>query len=426
MTSPSVIVSHHRVDPRDTKPVMHPLRIAMLSIHSSPLGKLGTGDTGGMSVYVRELSRELGRAGHRVDIFTCAGSRGKDTEVFLSEHVRLIHLRIGNNGHIAKSMLFTHLPEVSLSLESFMSSNHVRYDLIHSHYWLSGALGRLTQDRRHAPHVMMFHTTGIAKRVACGQEREPALRLVAEKRLAHVCDRILASTEREKDLLMRYYRVPGGNIGVVPCGVDLERFHPIEKRFARKELGLQDTHFVVLYVGRFAPVKGLERLLSAAVHLRSHPGLKFVIIGGDDRRNNMSAELRRLTRRTAVEGLVRFHGRAEHELLPLYYSAADVLVVPSYYESFGLVALESLACGTPVIATRVGAMDTLIQNGKTGFLVNNPSPLSLASAIERFIFTSSGRISREEIRTSVLGYGWPKVASAVAQEYRSVLRHCVA
>jgi D-inositol-3-phosphate glycosyltransferase len=320
-------------------------------------------------------------------------------------------------------MLFGNLSEVFLSLEAYITGNRVCYDLIHSHYWLSGRVGSLAQDRWYAPHVVMFHTTGIAKRVACGQEREPALRLVAEKRLADTSDRVLTATEREKDMLVRYYNVPAEKIGMVPCGVNLERFQPVTRDLARKELGLQDAGFVVLYVGRFAPVKGLDRLMAAAAHLRSHRGLRFVIIGGDGRQTRLSSELRRLARRASVEEIVRFQGRVEHDLLPLYYSAADVLVVPSYYESFGLVALESLACGTPVIATRVGAMDTLIQDGKTGFLVETPSPRSLASAIERFIAASSeGSMSREEIRASVLGYSWSNVASAIVQEYSAVFQ----
>jgi len=398
----------------------------MLSIHSSPLGELGTGDTGGMSVYIREISRELGRAGHRVDIYTCAGGGRRDCEELLSENVCLIHLRIGNNGHIGKSALSEYLPEVFLSIETYMTAKSICYNLIHSNYWLSGSVGRLAQDRWYVPHVMMFHTTGIAKRMACGQEREPFLRLVTEKRLARACDRVLAATESEKKLLMKYYSVPGENIGVVPCGVNLQRFQPVARELARKELGLYDSHFIALYVGRFAPVKGLERFLGAAVHLRCNRKLSFVIIGGDDKKTPVSTELRRLAKRASLGGVVQFRGRIEHDLLPLYYSAADVLVVPSYYESFGLVALESLACGTPVIATRVGAMDTLIQEGRTGFLVDSPSPLSLASAIESMMVVQPNRrICREQIRASVLGYGWSDVASAIVREYATVFQPAV-
>ncbi len=427
MTPTSIVVSEAGLKGHGELSNVRPLRIAALSIHSSPLGELGTEDTGGMSVYIRELSRELGRAGHSVDIYTCAGAGIMDTKMFMSGNVRLIHLGIGCKGDVTKSMLYRHLPETFQSLEKYITRNNVCYDLIHSHYWISGEVGFLAQNRWDIPHVVMFHTTGIAKRVACSQEREPALRLIAEKRLARKSDRIMAATDREKDLLVRYYGVPREKIGMVPCGVDLERFRPVAKDLARKELGLHNTRFLVLYVGRFAPVKGLHRLVSAAAHLRSHRGLMFLIVGGDGPQAHASAELSRLARRASVDDIVRFQGRVSHDLLPLYYSAADVVVVPSYYESFGLVALEALACGTPVIAARVGAMETLIRDGKTGLLVDTPSPHSFASAIRKFIVDPTNCVlSRDEIRSSVLSYGWADIASAVVQEYTTALQPCVA
>jgi D-inositol-3-phosphate glycosyltransferase len=423
MTPARAIISEPRAERSDVFADVKRLRIAMLSLHSSPFGELGTADTGGMSVYIRELSRELGLAGHSVDIYTCAEGERKDNRLFLSENVRLIHLDIGNGGRVTKDMLYGHLPQIFHSLESHVTGGDICYDLIHSHYWLSGEVGGLAQGRWYMPHVVMFHTTGIAKRVACSAERETARRLIAEKRLARKSDRILAATAREKDLLVKYYGVSEGKIGMIPCGVDLERFQPLDRELVRKELGLRDADFIVLYVGRFSPVKGLDRLIAAAAHLRSRRGLKFVVVGGDGRETHALAELSRLARRASVDGIIRFHGRVEHDLLPLYYSAADVLVVPSHYESFGLVALESLACGTPVIATRVGAMDTLIKDGKTGLVVDSPTSRSLASGIERIMEASPVRgMSRDEIRSSVLGYGWPDISSAVIREYGTILR----
>jgi len=426
MRSPFALSANVVPDQHKKASNFRPLRVAMLSIHSSPLGKLGTAETGGMSVYVSEVSRELGRAGHSVDIYTCAEDGSGSSEVFLFENVRLIQPSVGHNRHVTKSTLIGSLQEVFSWIDAYVKGTHICYDIIHSHYWLSGLVGRLAQEQWHVPQVVMFHTTGMAKRVACSHEREPTLRLIAEKRLAHESDRILATTEREKNLLVRYYGVPRGKIGIVPCGVNLERFRPVMKKHARKELGLQDSHYIVLYVGRLAPVKGIDRLMAAAAHLRFDRGLQFIIIGGDDQRTRESSDLGRLARRSYVDDIVKFQGRVEHDLLPLYYSAADVLVVPSYYESFGLVALESLACGTPVIASRTGAMDILIQDGKTGLLLDTLSPRTLASAIQRLIIDSSaGVLSREEIRASVLRYAWPNIASAVAQEYTSVLDACV-
>jgi D-inositol-3-phosphate glycosyltransferase len=392
----------------------------MLSIHSSPLGPLGTEDTGGMSVYLRELSRELGKVGHRVDIYTCAESQVRSTDLYLSERVRLIRLTPDNSRDMTKHTLFGRLPDVFRSLQRYSARNSPSYDLIHSHYWLSGWIGRLAQNLWEIPHAITFHTTGMAKRVACAAEREPLHRLTGEKLLARTSDRIIVSSDREGELIRKHCGVAHGKIGIVPCGVDLRRFHPVEQNRARRETGLADARSVILYVGRFAPVKGLERLVAAASHLRRHRGLKLVIIGGDERET--SAGLRRLVKSAGLTDIVTFLGRIEHDLLPLYYSAADVLVLPSYYESFGLVAIEALACGTPVVATRVGAMVSVISGQAAGLVVDDGSPRSLASAIERFLVPVAKGQRREEVRASVLGYSWAHSASALLREYAHVLR----
>jgi len=422
VTEPFVTTPEKGLRTRTAQPGIHPLRVIMLSIHSSPLGELGTEDTGGMSVYVRELSRELGSAGHCVDIYTCAQSSPQETDTSLADNVRLIRLPLPGSRRLSKRNLFGHLPEVYKSLDAYMTAHQLSYDVIHSHYWLSACVGQGVRNRLQVPHLIMFHTTGMAKRVACGTDREPDHRLISERRLAHACERVLAASQREKDLLAKYYGVPEEKIGLTPCGVDLNLFRPLPKHDARRELGLHETSVVVLYVGRFAPVKGLDRLIAAAAHLRQRSGLTFVIIGGDGQGTRESSALSRLARRGSVEAMIKLPGRVAHDLLPLYYSAADVVVVSSYYESFSLVALESLACGTPVVATRVGAMDTLIEDGKTGLLVDRPAPRALAQAIDRAVTElSEGRMGEEEIRSSVLRYNWRAVAAAVVREYDAVL-----
>ncbi len=426
MTPTSAIASDPAARTFETSSDVRRLRIAMLSMHSSPLGQLGTGDTGGMSVYIRELSAELGRAGHCVDIYTCAMDGGHTTELLLSENVRVIRLRIGQGLQVTKGMLYWHLAEVFRSLDAYVTANGLCYDIIHSHYWLSGMVGRQAQNRWSVPHAIMFHTTGMAKRIACGGEREPAHRLIAERRLALTSDKTFTATKHESDSLVKFYGVPVEKIRIVPCGVNLDRFRPIERELARRELGLQDTESIVLYVGRFAPVKGLDRLFAAAAHLRTYRGLKFVIIGGDGPQAHSFTDLTRLAKKASISNMIAFRGRVEHDLLPLYYNAADVLVMPSYYESFGLVGLESLACGTPVLAGNVGAMDSLIRNGRTGLLSDTGNPRSLAAARKGIIEgTPNTLASTEEIRASVLGYGWRNIASAVLQGYSDIIQSCL-
>ncbi len=398
------------------------LTIAMISVHSSPIGELGTKDTGGMSVYIRELARELGSRGHSIDIYTRRLSSGRNgRELTLSDNVRLINLPIGNNGHLQRFELYPHLVDYFRELEAFRRRENLHYDLIHSHYWLSGRVGEWAQDRWDVPHILKYHTIAAVKNNTPESEKEPELRVATEKHLAKACQRILAATETEKEQLTRYYGVRSDAIGVVPCGVDLDLFHPMDKSEARRRLGLAEDDSIVLYVGRFAPLKGLHRLLEALTHLKHHKRLRLVIVGGDGEQAAESRRLLDLSDEWGIRDRVRLAGRIEQKNLPRYYSAADLLVVPSHYESFGLVALESLACGTPVVATPVGAMKSILREGETGSVVHNVSARSLANAIERFL-REGPALSTAAIRESILQYGWSEVASATIDEYTVALR----
>ncbi len=396
----------------------------MFSIHSSPIGELGTKNTGGMSVYIRELARHLGLFGHRIDIYTRLNGTRHNQIIELYDNVRLIHLSAGSNGYAQKLALYYYLSDFFRALERFKNQEDLDYDLIHSHYWLSGCLGSRVQDRWNIPHIVMFHTLGTVKNSAGLADREPDLRIAAEKKLAQTCQRILAPTDREKENLLKYCHTPAQKIGVVPCGVNLELFRPIDKAAARQRLGLDEDESIVLYVGRFDPIKGIDRLLEAMAHLKHLKRMRLVIIGGDGPDAPEYQNLMQLCTKFGIQKSVHFVGRIEQDQLPPYYSAADALVVPSYYESFGLVGLESLACGTPVVATRVGAMEDIIEDGKTGHLVADLAPRGLANSLEKVISNPKATLlSADAIRASVLKYGWPNVAAAVFNEYESVLEN---
>ncbi|UCD36210.1 MAG: glycosyltransferase [Nitrospiraceae bacterium] len=408
-----------------------PLSIAILSIHSNPFGKLGTQDAGGMNVYIRELSHELSRQGHRIDIYTrIEGQRGTH-EIVHDEGIRLIHVSTGHGGHVPKNRLYEHLPEVFRGMENLLVNNGRRYHLIHSNYWLSGQLGEWVSRSLGAPHITMFHTTGLAKNIRCSEEHEPALRSITEKKIAHRADRILASTGHEKNDLCRFFGVPREKISIVPCGVNLERFRPVPRKEARRQLGLAQEIPVILFVGRLAPIKGLDRLLAAVACLHHVRGLKLIVAGGDDTDGHTPEKFRNLARRLGAAGAVTFAGRVDHDELSVYYSAADVLALPSYYESFGLVALEALACGTPVVAAPVGAVESIIKQGETGIVVSHPSPRTFGRALEEILRQArEGAISAEVVRASVLHHGWGGVAAATCRMYmkslcdRSSLHEC--
>jgi D-inositol-3-phosphate glycosyltransferase len=398
------------------------LRIAMLSAHSSPLGKLGSKDTGGMSVYVRELSRQLGRRGHRVDIYTRHSPDARERVMELGPGVRLIHLRLGDNHHLSKAEMVPHLKDFFRELEQFRSTHRLEYDLIHSHYWLSGMLGMWAQETWQCPHVVMFHSLGAVKNHTRIGGPEPEARIATEHTVVKTCHRIIAPTQREKERLVRFYNAPPGKIGVVPCGVDLELFCPMSSSTARRQLGFNADDTLALFVGRFDAMKGLDKLLEAMSYLRSGSHWRLVVVGGDGMDTPEGQKVLGLARALGVEDSIAFVGRINQKDLPLYYNAADVMVMPSYYESFGLVSLEALACGLPVVATPVGVMDTVIREGLNGQLVANGDAKLLAKAIDRMASVSRSRLS-DAIRQTVQMFGWPNIASAIIKEYEETLAY---
>jgi D-inositol-3-phosphate glycosyltransferase len=398
------------------------LRIAMFSIHSNPIGELGTNDTGGMSVYIRELARELGKRGHGIDVFTRIQNGEHQRVVDLFENVRLIHLGIPNNGQLSRLALYPYLPDFFKSIEHFRFHEGTAYDLIHSHYWLSGRLGNWAQELWDRPHLAMLHTLGEVKNRTGVGRPEPELRIATEKQLVKNCHRILAPTDREKDNLIRYYGVCGEKIGVVPCGVNLDLFYPQDKQATRKQLGIDPNDIILLYVGRFEPLKGIEGLLEAISHLKRYQRLRLVLVGGDGNRAPESRRLKQKVANLGIEDKVLFAGRVDQRDLPPYYNSADVLVISSHYESFGLVGLEALACGRPVVSTPVGAMETLINQSQAGYVISDTLPRSLARGIQSMI-TNPNLPRADKIRKSVLKYSWSDMATAILKEYETVIDH---
>jgi D-inositol-3-phosphate glycosyltransferase len=402
------------------------LRIAMLSAHSCPVGKLGARDTGGMSVYIRELARELGKQGHTVDIYTRIHDPADPQIIDLGHRSRLIHLRAGQDNDMHKLALYCYLPEFTCNLENYRKDNGLEYDVVFSHYWLSTWVGNYLRQWWQVPQVTTFHTLGLIKNNIGIGEEEPELRIVTERDAINNSQRIIASTTEEKEAIVRYYGAIPENIGVVPCGVNIEQFRPYDKMKARQELGLTGDK-IILFVGRIDPLKGVEQLVESVVYLNEFDDLKLVIIGGDEESQDEISKLKRRSNELGIMDKIDFRGTIKHIDLPLYYNAADVCAVPSYYESFGLVALESLACGTPVIATDVGDLRNIIRNGETGYITAGNSPWELtgkiAGVLSGFGF---GNTSAVAIRDSIIDYSWTRVAEMVTRELDTVLaRHPV-
>jgi len=407
----------------DERLKMKTLKIAMICMHSSPIGRLGTRDTGGMSVYVNELAQRLARKGHTVDIFTRAQDL-KSRKVLTPLHnLRIIHLNGGPCEPLSQRMLYPHLPEFFQNLERFRKEGGIRYDLVHSHYYLSGQAGRWAQERWRVPHLLMFHTLGSLKNRILTSGKEPDFRLAVEKSLAVHCHRVVAATEREKLEISRMFDVSFQKIGVVPCGVDLEKFRPLDPMACRTRLNLDRSLPLLVYVGRFDPVKGVDRLLRAAAKLRQQMDFRLVLVGGGGEGTPEVQKIRMLCEHLSLNDMVRFSGGRTHDDLPLFYSAADALVLSSHYESFGLVLLEALACGTPVVATPVGAAKDIVRNGVNGLLVSDNNPDNLAEAMGRILKASAGQVfSRESVRATVSFYDWHFVTAAIEQEYEELTK----
>ena len=396
------------------------LRIAMLSAHSCPVGTLGAKDTGGMSVYIVELARELGKQGHLVDVYTRVHDPADPQIVNLGHNARLIHLLAGKVEQIHKLAVYRYLPDFAHNLEAFKKEHDLQYDMVFSHYWLSAWVGQNLQLWWNVPHITMFHTLGAVKNAIGFGENEPVLRIETEGEMARDCHHIITPTRKEKEALVFHYGASPEKISIVPCGVNLELFQPLDKDTARQELGLGDEQ-IILSVSRIEPLKGIEQLLKAIPLLKNNRGARLLVIGGDENSRGEIRKLRRLSRELGIEDCITFPGSVKQDRLPHYYSAADVCVVSSYYESFGLVALESLACGTPVVATDVGNLKGIIRQGETGYVVTSNEPGNLAEKIDRLLSQPGSDKNPGSVRETVSEFGWSKIAETIAGEFRKVI-----
>lgn len=392
----------------------------MLSVHTSPLALPGSAkDAGGMNVYIRELAQELGRSHITVDIFTRRTQLDQPEIVALSPRVRVIFLEAGPATSVPKNDLFQYLPAFVMQVENFAQREHRSYDLLHSHYWLSGVAAQQLARRWQVPHMTMFHTLAYLKQRANPAEPEAALRLEMERQLISQVDRIIATTADERTQIIRYCGATSSQVEVIPCGVDLRRFVGRDKWEARVQLGLKPDQPVLLFVGRLDPFKGPDVFLQTAAMMQRKAQL--LVVGGNAAGDPEIEKLRQLANDLKIGRRTSFLGARPQEELPLLYSAADVTVMPSYHESFGLAAVESLACGTPVVATRAGGLMMVVRHGENGYLVPR-CPGFFAERLDNLLGSPELlEDMRQAARPSVLAYSWQGVAERMSEVYEDVL-----
>ncbi|HEX8931889.1 MAG TPA: glycosyltransferase [Patescibacteria group bacterium] len=413
-----------------------PKRIALISYHTCPLAAAEGKETGGMNIYILSTAKELAKAGYTIDIFTRSQDPKQQHIINLAERLRVIHIPAGPevemlpNSEENKKKFREYLPEFIKNIQTFQQQKKIVYDLIDAHYYLSGLAGLELQNTftnsKTIPLIMTFHTLALMKNLTSFSsltEQEKA-RIQAEFLLTSKAQLIISPSSNEQKYLQYLYNVPPEKIAVVAPGVDTKLFHPQDKQQAKKAIGADLGHKMILFVGRIEPVKGIEVLIYAVkILLQHYPQLKAClwIVGGDTSQNpqlwpkhlHKLEELRQLLN---LHTTVKFVGQKQQHELPNYYNAADLVVMPSHYESFGLAALEAMACGTPVITTNVTGISNLFDENSQKYITVANNPLILAEDMAEIILHHDAQID-QEMYNMIKEYDWEKVTQKLSNAY---------
>jgi D-inositol-3-phosphate glycosyltransferase len=407
-------------------------RLALLSVHTSPLAPMGGKKTGGMNVYIRELAQELGQRGIAVDIFTRRSSADEPAiDTRLGAHVRVVYLTAGPVQPLAPEEQYPYLSEFTARLMAFATLRGMAYDIVYSHYWLSGWVAAKLQEAWGTPFVQMFHTLGQMKqRILPGAGVYlPDTRITTETDIMDKANRIIAATPAEHAQLIWLYRASKRRIEIVPPGVNTGRFFPLSRAAARAQTGFSADCQVLLFVGRIEPLKGLDSIVEALHLLRQQEPERlhkvcFAIIGGDpdDARDSEMRRLKALVAERGLADVVRFLGAKEQQVLPAYYAAASAVLMPSDYESFGMVALEAMASGTPVIASEVGGLAFLVRDNETGYHVPVREPARLADKISLLLRdTAKSEQMGQAAALLARDYAWSRIADRLLSLFDEVI-----
>ena len=400
------------------------MRLAMISEHASPLAALGGEDSGGQNVYVAELARHLGAMGYGVDVFTRRDSTLLPAVVPLDGGVRVVNLTAGPARHVPKDELFAFMARFRDAFYRFARREPAAYDLVHANFWMSGWVACEAKRDLGLPFVQTFHALGKIKRREQGaRDTSPAERRSTEFRILEEADRILTTCPAEVEELTGLYGAQRSRLALVPCGVDISTFRPVDRREARNELGLPEGP-TVAYVGRLVPRKGVDTLVEAFALLPRHLDARLVIVGGEPGAEG-SAEVARLwalARKLKVKKRVTFTGSRPQQDLYRYYGAAHAAVTVPHYEPFGMTPLEAMACGVPVVGSRVGGIKTSVVDGKTGYLVPPKDPKALADRLLRLLSDGAlrdrmGRAGRRRVEEH---YTWKRIATLAATAFSEV------
>lgn len=414
--------------------------IALISAYGNPAIEVGSEEAEGQTVYVRQVGEALAKLGWQVDIFTRKTRPDDERIIQHSPHCRTIHLEAGSQTFIPRKQLFEYMPQFVEAFQKFQSKEGTNYPLVHTNYWLSAWVGLQLKESSNIQLVHTYHSLGAIKYKAVSP-RPPILqtRLSVEQQILEQANCIVATSPQEKEMLRSAFPARSaphvaelGCIEVIPCGTDVENFHRIPKAEARERLGFDLAEQIILYVGRFDPDKGLETLVQAVAmsKARQKGKLRLIIAGGNPLEQTDKQERQRIEQLIQSLGLAEytlFPGLLGHDVLPFYYAASDVCVIPSYYEPFGLVAIEAMACGTPVVASDVGGLKFTVVPEETGLLVPPQDTAAFAAAIDRIL---TDELWATKLRTQGShrvrqNFTWTEVAVQLSNLYRRLLAQSI-
>lgn len=395
------------------------MHVAVITVHGCPLRQAGSRDSGGMNIYILEMAKRLAARGVQLDVFTRHHDPLDPQVVMLAPGARLIHLPAGVPS-LDKSGVYELLPQFTSQMRRFCIANRLRYDLVSTHYWLSGLVGMRLASEWGVSHTTSFHTMAEMKRRGRPEETEVEQRDSSESNIGCSADSVVVWTDGEKDALVDYCDIDPAKVSVIPPGVDLSRFRPMSQSQSRELLGYGEEKNI-LFVGRLEPLKGLDVLFRAVAALEDLGNITLNVVGGDEN-SQEKARLQTLASRMKLTQNVRFIGSVRQDELPLHYNAADVCVLPSHYESFGLAALEAAACGRPVVASAVGGLPAIVRNGSTGFLVE---PKHSDTMAERLCELLGDDMLRSRMGSAARAHaeslGWDRSADALLNRYRELM-----
>ena len=395
--------------------------IGLLSFHTCPMANLGEKDAGGMNVYLDNLARSLDAIGHTVYVFTRKHDFQEDVEFKIGARSKIVHIK-GGDQEVSKDDLVNLVLEFTNNLQAYMAYEGLTLDILHSHYWLSGLIGNSLSESWGIPHVITFHTLAKTKLRALTGGKEHFSRSDSECELMGSADGILVLTEKEIQDIRQLYGEFANKIVVVKPGIDLEIFYPSDSDVAKGELNIPNDSKMILFVGRIDPIKGLEVLVEALSSIAIQEDVLLCIVGGAEEGDQYLRSIKSLVHETGLIGKVMFAGPIAHDELRTYYSAADVFVLPSHYESLGLVAIEAMACRTPVVASRVGGIPSIVDHGSTGYLIPWRCPEAFAAQIEVLLQNEDlNDFMSEQALKKAGSLSWDSTAKRVSNYYREII-----